>query len=581
MASRFPSSVFGDYFPLSKYLWEFSNPDGSMNHQGVRRNARLQEEPELLRRCKDLPVVEIERPEFQPLRFSEDTELKRVVDTPCSLLLGLLGRPEGSSEGKGTPPIDVSVGCKPSHRVKQETNADDEKDLLSKGELGFANVTALAPGPKRDPGYDDPVSHHVRFAPDTGVRQINETIPYQSNKAEELKPCPVGEPSYVPHALRNRPICTPSSKLPSGKLLYPLGHFDCKRRPPEDDHFYLVTDRRRCITWPLFKSLYGLTNRSHNLSLNPGGPGGPYFNGQGYSAGPSDASWMGNASGAGQYFSWQGNSANHFASDYMEDDLESLSVQELRRRGYSVIIRRPLQRPRDECQFPDPRFLAPFPPPLDPLPQHDQRLPTNVYAPGGSSATANYYSTDYMAPYRNPMNLYGSSNAGTNQMANAWGLSPTAANPFMTGHPGAARESETYGLGPNQGVWLPGNVASGQVVPTVPLANVPATSALIGNNNASQLALLGQSDNSTSEPLISNVEESNLDLALLPNQKICPKCHRVFNRPVQLRDHMYVHTKKKKYKCIVRNCKRPYAYQSNLARHIREKHPELEGAIEE
>lgn len=115
----------------------------------------------------------------------------------------------------------------------------------------------------------------------------------------------------------------------------------------------------------------------------------------------------------------------------------------------------------------------------------------------------------------------------------------------MTGHPGAARESETYGLGPNQGVWLPGNVASGQVVPTVPLANVPATSALIGNNNASQLALLGQSDNSTSEPLISNVEESNLDLALLPNQKICPKCHRVFNRPVQLRDHMYVHTKKK------------------------------------
>lgn len=67
MASRFPSSVFGDYFPLSKYLWEFSNPDGSMNHQGVRRNARLQEEPELLRRCKDLPVVEIERPEFQPV----------------------------------------------------------------------------------------------------------------------------------------------------------------------------------------------------------------------------------------------------------------------------------------------------------------------------------------------------------------------------------------------------------------------------------------------------------------------------------------------------------------------------------
>ncbi|ORX61385.1 hypothetical protein DM01DRAFT_231611, partial [Hesseltinella vesiculosa] len=49
----------------------------------------------------------------------------------------------------------------------------------------------------------------------------------------------------------------------------------------------------------------------------------------------------------------------------------------------------------------------------------------------------------------------------------------------------------------------------------------------------------------------------------------CNHCPKVFSRPSSLRSHVYTHTGEKPYRCPSPGCKKGFAVQSNLTRHMR------------
>lgn len=53
----------------------------------------------------------------------------------------------------------------------------------------------------------------------------------------------------------------------------------------------------------------------------------------------------------------------------------------------------------------------------------------------------------------------------------------------------------------------------------------------------------------------------------IKKNRICPLCHKVFNRPSGLKTHMHIHTGEKPYKCDWPGCGKHFSVRSNMIRH--------------
>jgi hypothetical protein len=122
-------------------------------------------------------------------------------------------------------------------------------------------------------------------------------------------------------------------------------------------------------------------------------------------------------------------------------------------------------------------------------------------------------------------------------------LSPQSTTSGPT-HTNAVLETEAHTHALNLENWSLFGDGSEQLISPVSLASSSTVPNLIPSENMYQHNQAGELNDPIVGPSILT-GEVNTSLELTSSQKTCPTCNRSFSRPCQLKDHMYVHTRKK------------------------------------